>query len=141
VEFAWLMLRAQEVLGEALDWDYFRRYLDHALAYGFDRERGGLFTLGMPGKQAHERRKVWWCQSEMVAALTYAMRGPFAGGDAQPLQATLDFLDRHMTDPVDGVYYSAVTEEGVVQQQGKANAWKGMYHDVRALVIFVSSFD
>ncbi len=141
VEFAWLMLRAQEVLGEALDWDYFRRYLDHALAYGFDRERGGLFTLGMPGKQAHERRKVWWCQSEMVAALTYAMRGPFAGGDAQPLQATLDFLDRHMTDPVDGVYYSAVTEEGVVQQQGKANWWKGMYHDVRALVMFVSSFD
>ncbi len=44
VEFAWLMIRAQKVLGAPPAWDHFYAHLNHALKYGYDHERGGKET-------------------------------------------------------------------------------------------------
>jgi len=141
VEFAWLMLRAQEVLGEPLDWGHFKAHIDHSLRYGFDHQRGGIYNLGMPKTKAHDQNKVWWCQSEMVAALAYAYQGPLTAHVSRPLRQTVEFLESHMIDPKDGIWYSSVSAEGEVLQSGKANVWKGMYHDFRGLMIFESAVD
>jgi len=42
VEFAWLLIRAQTVLGQAPSWDHFNAHIEHALKYGYDHQRGGL---------------------------------------------------------------------------------------------------
>ena len=141
VEFAWLMLGAQEVLGEPSDWVHFKAHLDHALRYGFDHQLGGLYNLGMPKAMAHDLNKVWWCQSEIVAALAYGYRGPLTDHFSRPLRLTLDFLDKYMIDPEDGIWFSTVSEEGDVLQSEKANVWKGMYHDFRGLMILESAVE
>lgn len=141
VEFAWLMLRAQEALGAPSDWTHFKAHLDHALRYGFDHQRGGLYNLGMPKAMAHDLNKVWWCQSEIVAALAIGYRGPMSDQFSKPLLLTLEFLDKYMIDPEDGIWFSTVSAEGDVLQSGKANVWKGMYHDFRGLMILESAVE
>lgn len=141
VEFAWLMLRAQEVLGERSNWDHFKAHINHALQYGFDHQRGGLYNMGMPGANAQDLNKVWWCQSEMVAALAYGYRGPMTEQYSKPLASTLNFLDSYMIDPEDGIWFSTLSAEGKVLHSGKANVWKGMYHDFRGLMILESAVE
>ncbi len=45
-EFAWLMIRAQKVLGEQPAWDHFTAHVEHTLNYGFDHARGGVYSRG-----------------------------------------------------------------------------------------------
>ncbi len=73
VEFAWQMLAAERALGRPLSWDRFDALLQHALAYGYDRERGGLSQMGFENRPAVDTDKVWWAQAELLAALTESL--------------------------------------------------------------------
>ena len=75
VEFAWLMLRAEKTLEQPLSWPHFYAHIDHALEFGFDHERGGLYNKGLASDPAFDRVKVWWAQAELIAALTVSLRG------------------------------------------------------------------
>jgi mannobiose 2-epimerase len=128
VEFAWLALRAEQVLGRVPDWDRFFGMVDDVMQRGFDHDRGGLRCGGeIP-------EKIWWPQAEFVAALVEAdTHRPDAGYDRALLQ-TLDFVDAHLVDPADRVWYEIVADDGAVVRRRKAHDWKSTYHDVRALV-------
>jgi mannobiose 2-epimerase len=140
VEFAWLMVRAEQVLGRPPSWRHFAAHLDHALECGFDHARGGLYNRGTGREPASDTAKVWWVQSELIAACTDALlHQPNAGYEAA-LTKTLDFVARHMTDPKDGIWVGTVLADGKPQNTSKANSWKANYHDVRALVKFVEAF-
>ena len=52
VEFAWLMVRAEEVLDRKPSWSHFDAIMDHALKYGTDHERGGLYNRGVEDRPA-----------------------------------------------------------------------------------------
>jgi cellobiose epimerase len=140
VEFAWLMIGAQKVLGVPLAWEHFYALLNHALKYGYDNKRGGLYSWGEDDRPALLTDKVWWAQAEMLAALTEALKHNPSAEYEIALKKLLDFVANFMADPSDGVWVEAVTTKGKLKNAAKAHNWKANYHDVRAMVKFVEAF-
>ncbi|MFA6564793.1 MAG: AGE family epimerase/isomerase [Verrucomicrobiia bacterium] len=140
VEFAWLMIRAEEAMGRKPSWKQFYAHLDHALKVGYDRERGGLYHRGIGNEAPFDTTKVWWVQAEMIAAFTDALRHKRDAAYEAALVKTLEFVARYMTDPKDGIWVDSVLADGQPKNTSKAHNWKANYHDVRALVKFVEAF-
>jgi mannose/cellobiose epimerase-like protein (N-acyl-D-glucosamine 2-epimerase family) len=140
VEFAWLMVRAQQALGLEPAWEQLYAYLDHTLLHGFDHRRGGVFTSGPRDGAADRRDKVWWVQYEFVAALIEALVERHDERYACALARTLTFVERHLTDRHDGVAFESVREDGRPRSRRKAGHWKAGYHEVRATVKLVDAF-
>lgn len=138
VEFAWLMVRAQNALGSRPDWGHLFAHIDHALKYGWDSEHGGLYQIGRRNEPAYQTDKVWWVQAEMLAALIDArQQRPHDPRYESALLKLLDFVREHQADPRDGIWYDTVTAAGEPKNPAKAHNWKGNYHDVRAIVRLV----
>jgi mannose/cellobiose epimerase-like protein (N-acyl-D-glucosamine 2-epimerase family) len=140
VEFAWLMIRAEQVLGQTPSWNHFYAHLDHALDHGFDHQRGGLFNRGFNNEPASDTRKIWWVQAEMLAALTDALGHRSHPRYERALRQLIDFVRVHQVDPKDGIWLDTVNAEGEPLNTAKAHNWKANYHDVRAIVKFVQTF-
>jgi len=140
VEFAWLLIRAQKTLGQEPSWDHFNAHLQHALNYGDDHQRGGLYSRGMDDQPATDTDKIWWVQSEMLAALTEGLQHQPNPAYSAALDKLLDFIGKYQADPTDGVWLDTVAADGTPKNTAKAHAWKANYHDVRALVKFVEAF-
>jgi mannobiose 2-epimerase len=140
VEFAWLMVRAETVLGQKPSWEHFYALLDHALKYGYDDEHGGLYSRGFDDQPATDTDKVWWVQAEMLAALTDALKHQSDPRYETALDKLLHFIKTCQADPKDGIWLYSVTAEGQPKDTAKANSWKANYHDVRAMVKFVEAF-
>ncbi len=142
VEFAWLMLRAQEVLGRPADRRHFDLLMGHALRFAVDRERGGIFFGGPTQGPPSDRRKAWWVQAEMLAALCDRHRcWPTTSPEHD---AVLDRLvewivSRHIL-PEDGIWLSVLDAEGRTLDPTKAGPWKGAYHEVRAITKYIGAF-
>ncbi len=139
VEFGWLLIRAEQVLGRKPSWSHFEAYLQHALKYGWDPARGGLYSRGVGSQPANDTEKVWWVQAEMLAALTDALAHQPNPTYSEALMKLLDFIDRYQADPKDGVWLESLTAEGQPRSTAKAHNWKANYHDVRALQKFLES--
>lgn len=140
VEFAWLMIRAQNVMGRPPSWDHFAAYLDHALKYGYDHQRGGLYSRGADNHPATDTDKVWWVQAEMLAALTDGLKHEENPAYAAALDSLLRFILTYQTDQRDGIWLDTVTADGRPKVTAKAHNWKANYHDVRALMKFIDAF-
>jgi mannobiose 2-epimerase len=140
VEFAWLMLRAEEALGMPPSWSHFYAYLDHALEYGFDTDQGGLYSSGHASQPASNREKVWWAQAELLAALTVALQHQRNDRYANVLRQLDEFLHRQLIDPRDGIWIASVDRTGKPRWDAKFNHWKANYHDLRAIVMFQQAF-
>ena len=140
IEFAWLMIRAEQVLGTRPSWDHFHALLRHALLHGFDYEHGGVYNRGVGDEPATQLDKVWWVQAEMVAALADVFRYRPDADYSRALSLTLQFVRKFQADPKDGVWFDTVTADGKVKNPAKAHNWKANYHDVRALVKLIDAF-
>jgi len=144
VEFAWLSLRAQRVLGDSPDWARCHRYLDHALRCGYDTARGGLFTFGAGDEPASHRHKLSWVQCEAVNALLIALAEspePFDRAHyEQALAGILRFTERHLTDHRDGVLLESVQEDGRRRWPKKSGDWKVGYHEIRTAVMLTEAY-
>ena len=140
VEFAWLMLRAEQVLRLQLSWTHFYALLDHALAYGYDHTRGGLFSRGADDTPATDTDKVWWVQAEMLAALTVALQHQPNPAYTTALEQLLGFLGTYQVHPPDGIWYDTVAADGHPKRPDLAHNWKANYHDVRAMLKFIDAY-
>lgn len=140
VEFAWLMIRAEKVLGMDPSWPHFYAHLNHALKYGFDDERGGLMDRGFGDEPATDTDKIWWVQSEMLAACTDALDHRKSPRIRKALDLLLDFLFTYQIDPEDKIWLETISLEGEVKSGAKAHNWKANYHDVRAMIKFIEVF-
>jgi cellobiose epimerase len=140
VEFAWLFIRAQGVLGERLSWDHFNAHIEHALKYGYDHQRGGLYSRGKDDQPATDTDKVWWVQAEMLAALTDALQHKQVRAYSEALDKLVDFIFKYQANPADAIWLDTVAAGGTPKNTAKAHSWKANYHDVRAMVKFVEAF-
>lgn len=141
VEFAWLMLRAEEVLRRTPSWRHFHNHLHHALRHGTDPGRGGLYNRGTGNDPATDTDKVWWAQAEMIAALTDGLRDrPGHAPYEEALLRLLRFMKDHGTDPATGIWYDTVQADGTPKATGLAHSWKANYHDVRGLLRMIDQF-
>ncbi len=140
VEFAWLMIRAEEVLGRPRSWSHFYAHLDHALKYGCDLERGGLYARGADNQPATDTSKVWWAEAEWIAALSDALAHQPNAAYEQALRRQLAFVRQYQVDPKDGIWLETVAADGTPKSTAKAHDWKANYHDVRGLAKFIDAF-
>jgi mannobiose 2-epimerase len=140
VEFGWLMIRAEKVLGQRPSWAHFDAHLQHALKYGYDHARGGLYSRGFDNQPATDTDKVWWVQAEMLAALTDALKHEENEAYSEALEKLLHFITTCQADPKDGIWLDTVAADGKPKVTAKAHNWKANYHDVRAMVKFIEGF-
>ena len=140
IEFAWLLLHAQQALGIARDWEHFENFLRHSLQYGFDHERGGFYFRGKPNQRACDTTKFWWVQAEGLSALTDAV-AHFDSDEYQvPLTRLVNWILNYQIRSDDGVWIVSTDAEGRPQNVKKAGEWKAAYHEVRAITKFVQTF-
>jgi mannose/cellobiose epimerase-like protein (N-acyl-D-glucosamine 2-epimerase family) len=137
VEYAWLMIRAQEILRTPSAWDRFDALLRHALKHGFDRERGGFYASGSGEGTATDTKKIWWVQAEGLAALSNALGHQFDREYDEGLDLLLHWILNHQTLP-DGIWVWCTDATGTVTRF--INTWKAAYHEVRALTKFIRTF-
>lgn len=140
VEFAWLLIRAQKVLGQRPSWDHFNAHIEHALNYGYDHKRGGLYSRGMDDQPATDTDKIWWVQAEMLAALTDGLQHKQDRAYSEALDKLVDFVFKYQANPADAIWLDTVAADGTPKNTAKAHSWKANYHDVRAMVKFVEAF-
>ena len=140
IEFAWLMIRAQQALGQKQSWNHFEAHLNHALAHGYDHELGGVYNRGVGNEPATDKDKVWWVQAEMLAALSDAIRHKPNPEYSRALESLLKFIEKYQASPDDGIWLDTVTASGAPKSPSKAHNWKANYHDVRGLVKFIEAF-
>ena len=140
VEFAWLLLHAQEALGIPRDWDHFESLLRHSLRYGFDHERGGFYFRGKPDELACDTTKFWWVQAEGLAALTEAAAHFDSDEYNDALTKLVNWILNYQIRSDDGVWIVSTDAEGRPQNVKKAGEWKAAYHEVRAITKFVQTF-
>lgn len=139
MEFGWLMLRADEVLGSARSWDHFDALLADAVRWGFDHEQGGFYDRGPVAGAATRRSKIWWVQAEGLAALTDGVRHFDGRGYDRPLDLLLEWIWGRQRRP-DGLWIPIVDENGKARSSIAPAAWKGGYHEVRAMARFIEAF-
>ncbi|MHB8522124.1 MAG: AGE family epimerase/isomerase [Limisphaerales bacterium] len=141
VEFAWLMVRAEKVLGRKPSWPHFDAIMNHALKCGYDHERGGLYSRGYDDRPATELEKIWWVQAEMLAALTDGLKHePKNAAYSKALDQELQWLVAYQINSPDGIWLESVNADGTPKSTAKAHSWKGAYHDVRGIVKFTDAF-
>ena len=140
VEFAWLLIRAQKVLGLPPSWDQFDAHVEHALKYGYDQQRGGLYSRGTDDQPATDTDKIWWVQAEMLAALTDGLQHKPNRAYSEALDKLADFIFKYQANPANGIWLDTVAADGTPKNTSLAHAWKANYHDVRAMIKFVEAF-
>jgi mannobiose 2-epimerase len=140
IEFAWLMVHTQRVLGAPAAWDHFEALLTHALQWGFDHARGGFFATGPADGPACGTQKVWWVQAEGLVALSEAVRLRTRPDYRQALEQLLDWIIDVQSLPADGIWLHTVDAKGRPVDRTKASQWKAAYHDMRAMMHFIERF-
>jgi mannobiose 2-epimerase len=141
VEFAWLMIRAEEAMGRRPSWGHFHAHMEHCLRFGTDHARGGIYNRGFGNQPATDTSKVWWAQAEWIAALSDGIRHvPDHAAYTAALVKVLSFMRNRATDPRTGIWLDTVAADGTPKSTGLAHSWKTLYHDTRGLVKFVEAF-
>ena len=145
VEFAWLLLDAVDTLGvpRATIRDKSLGLVDHALRFGFDRERGGLADFGPldgPTAQAtslgQERLdKGWWQQAEALTAFIEMYRWTGEPKYLEAFEQEWKWVWNHQIDHKGGDWFGNLPPAGGEPTwQEKGGAWKASYHNGRALM-------
>ncbi len=136
IEMIWLMNRAAQIMGLPADTHLklAKMLADHALAYGYDFERGGVFRDGPHTGAPLVRDKEWWqnCESLVGFLDTYGITG-----DERYLDAFIknwEFDTTYMINHEVGEWRQLLKEDGtpIIAQVG--NPWKCMYHTGRAML-------
>lgn len=143
VETAFLMLEAAEALGldPAPTLAVGKQMVDHALAYGWDEQDGGLYDAGLAVGPDSVRivrsTKAWWAQAEALHTfLLMERRFPDDPRDYGARgRAMWRYIDRYLIDSEHGGWYvNGLDESPEARTEPKATIWKGTYHNARALL-------
>jgi mannobiose 2-epimerase len=135
VETVWLLVEACDALGwsPVLLRAFARSTLVHALAYGFDRRRGGLYLMGYPQVPADRREKIWWAQAEALVAMLWMYRQTGDTRYRAYFERTLDWVWDHQADWQHGDWHMVIDPRGRPSGD-KAHAFKTPYHNGRAVL-------
>lgn len=143
VETAFLLLEASHILGKENDTVTLckaRKMVDHAIAKGWDKEKGGFYDGGYYFDDSEtctiiNPDKVWWTQAEGLNSLLL-MAKLFPDENYYELfKKQWDYINTYMIDHNNGGWY----DEGLDSNPNainnvKAQIWKVNYHNTRAMV-------
>jgi mannobiose 2-epimerase len=139
VETAYLMLEAEDVLGNGHDprtERMARMLVDHALHYGWDQKLGGFYGEGTTTGEPERKTKEWWVEFEGLNALLlmHERYGRQADTYFKAFQLQWDFIQKYQIDSEYHGVYTLVGEDGKPAVDLKGGIWKAAYHDGRALL-------
>ena len=143
IETAYLLADASQALyGEpdSLTLTIAKKLLDHTLSHGFDRDNTGLFDKGynFSGDEVEviDSTKVWWAQAEAWHALAlFSVFYPEEQAYPEAFKNMWTYITNSIVDPENGGWYNSGTDRNPETiNNRKAHAWKGCYHDGRALM-------
>jgi cellobiose epimerase len=145
VEAGFLMIEAAEALGQGNDaryWTAARRLLDHALQYGWDNDRGGLYDAGALNAEGAitgnlRTEKIWWVEAEQLNALLlqHERFGRETNRYWDAFVKQWDWIRKYQVDPVNGGWWPTVEADGTPVSRAKANMWTECYHQGRAMLV------
>ncbi len=144
VETAYLMLEAAHVLGRHSDPKTLavaKRMVDHALANGWDRDKGGFYDSGYYFANADtlaiiSKKKTWWVQAEgLNALLLMAELFPHQMKYREAFRKQWAYINKYLIDHEHGEWYEEGLDQSPEQVRApKARDWKVNYHNGRALM-------
>ena len=136
IELAWLLNRANDVLGNPYHtYDYVEKMLvGHALKYGFDYAYGGVYYAGPYEGEATSLEKEWWENCEALIGFWDAYEHLGDEKYAEAFFKTWQFCKTYMINHEVGEWYQLLSREGRVLAGCIGNAWKGIYHTGRAML-------
>ncbi len=136
LENIWLVADALEALHlpVAPYTDFFRSVFAYSRQHGWDEAKGGFFDSGPRGQPADRRQKVWWVQAEVLVAALEMYRQTKDPAYLDIFEKTWRFIDTAQTDWIDGEWFESIAPDGTPSRGNKASAWKGGYHNGRALL-------
>jgi mannobiose 2-epimerase len=144
IETAYLLLDASQALygkPDSLTLQVAKKLIDHTMDFGFDKEYYGLFDKGYrfaPENNVEiiDSTKVWWAQAEAWHALAlFADLYPQEDKYRYAFGKMWNYITQEIIDPQYGGWYNSGTDKNPwTTRQRKAHAWKGCYHDGRALM-------
>ncbi len=136
VEFAWLLTHTLNVLGVNVEGyaDRIRKLYDHCLAFGIDRERGGVYCEGPHDAPARERNKEFWQQAECLVGMLDAY---ILFGDAKYLEGYEKvhrfIMDTGINHEV-GEWYPLFDAENTLISDYMGDGYKINYHTIRSMI-------
>lgn len=142
VETAFLLLETAHALGMEDDpqTHYLaKKLVDHSLASGWDKEKGGFFdagTYGNDGIEIIQREKAWWGLAEgMNALLLMHTLYPDDPEYGQRFLESWEHIDTYLIDKEHGGWYGASLDTSPKsKEQDKSHIWKTTYHNARAML-------
>jgi mannobiose 2-epimerase len=139
VETAYLMLEAEDVLGQGYDprTEHIAKMLvDHALAYGWDETYGGFYREGTTFGKPEDKLKEWWVQMEGLNSLLLMHEKYAQQTDVyfKTFQRQWRVIRNYQTDHKFHGVYEMVGADGNPVNANKGRIWKAAYHDGRALL-------
>jgi len=143
VEFAWLLIRALNILDidpHTYD-DTLKKLFDHAVDNGIDPEFGGVYVEGPHSGGVYDMEKEFWQQAELLIGLLDAC---ILFGTEKYWPAYLNIhrftFDKVINHAI-GEWRPLLTREGEAIWTHMSHAWKINYHSVRAMVKSIRRMD
>lgn len=144
VETGFLMVEAGEALGQgddARNWTAARRLVDHALQYGWDKDRGGLYDAGAINAEGVvtgglQTEKIWWVQAEHLNALLlqHERLGKQTDIYWKAFVKEWEWISKSQVDSVYGGWLRTVRIDGTPERGSKADMWTECYHQGRSML-------
>jgi cellobiose epimerase len=144
VETGFLLVEAADTLGKEDNrpWTAARKLVDHALQYGWDSKRGGLYDSGRVNAEGVitgrlKTDKIWWVQAEQLNVLLLLHRH-FGRETPKYWDAFVkewNWISQHQVDREHGGWYPNVAADGTpTGRQYKSDGWTECYHQGRSML-------
>jgi len=143
IETAYLLVDASRTLYGSCDsvtLSTAKKLIDHTIMYGFDQDSYGLYDKGYrfpPDNKVEiiDSTKVWWAQAEAWHALAlFATLYPEETVYPKAFANMWLYIQKEIIDHQYGGWYnSGLDKNPETITLKKAHAWKGCYHDGRAM--------
>ncbi|MCK5471263.1 MAG: AGE family epimerase/isomerase, partial [Cyclobacteriaceae bacterium] len=143
VEFAWLLMRALDILNIPIKKykNVIQKQYDHALAHGIDWEHGGVFVEGSHAGGVYDREKEFWQNAEMLIALTQGCLVL----DLEKYWPVYENVHRFVFDKIInhevGEWWPLLTRQGEPIWTHMSHNWKINYHTIRSMVETIERMD
>ncbi len=113
-----------------------RMLMDHALAYGWDSEHGGLYHSGSFSGLPADLLKEWWVQMESLNTLLLLHERYGRETDVywKAFQLQWQWIQKYQVDHQFHGEYELIKADGMPTFPGKGRMWKASYHEARALM-------
>ncbi|HXD00059.1 MAG TPA: AGE family epimerase/isomerase, partial [Verrucomicrobiae bacterium] len=144
VETGFLLVEAAEALGikDGKAWTAARHLVDHALRYGWDQERGGLYDSGrvtvdgvVTGNLSTD--KIWWVEAEQLNVLLLLHRhyGKETTKYWDAFMKQWNWISKYQVDHQHGGWYPTVAADSTpTGHLYKSDGWTECYHQGRAML-------